>query len=63
MSATALLTEELTARQRAAVTAVCTDMHRPYLNAVAAVLTQAEIAFDKFHVLQHASAALDEVRR
>lgn len=62
-SATAVLTEELTARQRAAVTAVCTDMHRPYLNAVGAVVPQAEIVFDKFHVLQHASAALDDVRR
>ena len=38
-------------------------MHRPYLNAVGAVLTHAEIVFDKFHVLQHASAALDDVRR
>jgi transposase len=62
-SATTLLTEELTPRQRAAVTAVCADMHRPYLNAVVAVLKQAEIVFDKFHVLQHASATLDEVRR
>jgi transposase len=58
-----LLAEDLTARQRAAITAVCTDMHRPYLNAVGAVLKLAEIVFDKFHVLQHASAALDEVRR
>lgn len=62
-TATTLLTTDLTARQRAAVTAVCTDMHRPYRNAVAAVLPDAEIVFDKFHVLQHASAALDEVRR
>jgi transposase len=62
-SATTLLTEELTPRQRAAVTAVCADMHRPYLNAVVAVLKQPEIVFDKFHVLQHASATLDEVRR
>jgi transposase len=62
-TATTLLTEDLTARQRAAITAVCTDMHRPYLNAVGTVLNQAEIVFDKFHVLQHASAALDEVRR
>jgi transposase len=62
-TATALLTEDLTARQRAAITAVCTDMHRPYLNAVGEVLKQAEVVFDKFHVLQHASAALDEVRR
>lgn len=26
-------------------------------------LSHAEVVFDKFHVLQHASAALDEVRR
>ena len=38
-------------------------MHRPYLNAVAQALSHAEVVFDKFHVLQHASAALDEVRR
>jgi len=62
-TATALLTEDLTGRQRGAITAVCTDMHRPYLNAVGAVLPRAAIVFDKFHVLQHASAALDEVRR
>jgi len=46
-AATALLTEELTARQRGAITAACTDMHRPYLNAVGAVLTHAEVVFDK----------------
>jgi transposase len=62
-TATALLTEDLTGRQRGAITAVCTDMHRPYLNAVGTVLPKAEVVFDKFHVLQHASAALDEVRR
>jgi transposase len=62
-TATTLLMTDLTARQRAAVTAVCTDMHRPYLNAVAQALSHAEVVFDKFHVLQHASAALDEVRR
>jgi transposase len=58
-----LLNDRLDARQRAAVEAVCTDMHRPYVNVVGEVLKQAEIVFDKFHVLQHASAALDEVRR
>jgi transposase len=62
-SLTGLLTTCLDARQRAAVEAVCTDMHQPYLHAVATVLKDAEIVFDKFHVLQHASAALDEVRR
>lgn len=62
-TATALVTQDLSARQRGAITAVCTDMHRPYLNAVGATLPRAEIVFDKFHVLQHASAALDDVRR
>jgi transposase len=58
-----LLTTGLDARQRAAVKAVCTDMHQPYINAVVRALAKAEIVFAKFHVLQHASAALDEVRR
>lgn len=45
-------------------TAVRTDMHRPpYLNAVGEVFDPAEIVFDEFHVLQNASAALDDVRR
>lgn len=57
------LLKGLQARQRAAVEAVCSDMHRPYLNAVGKELPKAEVVFDKFHVLQHASAALDEVRR
>jgi transposase len=38
-------------------------MHRPYVNAVANKLPNAEVVFDKFHVLQHASRAIDEVRR
>ena len=62
-TAAMLLTEDLTTRQRSAITAVCTDMHRPYLNAVGTTLSNAEVVFDKFHVLQHGSAALDEVRR
>ena len=33
------------------------------MNVVAEVLPNAETVFDKFHVLQHASAALDDVRR
>jgi transposase len=62
-SATALLTEVLTPQQRGRVRAVCTDMWKPYLNVVATVLPNADVVFDKFHVLQHASAALDDVRR
>jgi transposase len=62
-SVAGLLTTCLNARQRGAVEAVCTDMHRPYVNAVAHQLPTAEVVFDKFHVLQHAGAALDAVRR
>jgi len=58
-----LLTDRMDARQRAAVEAVCSDMHRPYRNVVAEMLPRAEVVFDKFHVCQHASDALDDVRR
>ena len=58
-----LLTTCFDARQRAAVDAVCTDMHRPYINAVAQQVPTPAIVFDKCQVLQHASAALDVVRR
>jgi transposase len=62
-TARTLLETDLDAAQRGRVQAVCADMHRPYLNAVTAVLPHADVVYDKFHVLQHASAALDEVRR
>lgn len=58
-----LLKEQLDNRQRASVKAACTDMHQPYVNAFKEVLPKAEVVYDKFHVLQHAAAALDEVRR
>jgi transposase len=58
-----LLKDRMDARQRAAVEAVCRDMHRPYRNVVAEVLPRADVVFDKFHVCQHASNALDDVRR
>jgi transposase len=58
-----LLKDQMDARQRAAVEAVCSDMHRPYRNVVAEVLPRAEVVFDKFQVCQHASNALDDVRR
>lgn len=57
------LIDRLDARQKAAVEAVCIDMHKPFANAVRAKLPHAAVVFDKFHVLQHAAEALDEVRR
>lgn len=58
-----LIEDRLDARQRAAVEAVCLDMHQPYLAAIAEKLPNAAVVFDKFHVLQHAAEALDELRR
>lgn len=62
-AATELLRQDLSSHQRGRVEAVCTDMLTAYHNAVATVLPTAVVVFDKFHVLQHASKALDEVRR
>src|SRR5205809_6456725 len=41
-SLSGLLRQQLDNRQRAAVEAVCTDMHQPYVNAFAEVLPKAE---------------------
>jgi transposase len=60
---TSLITGCLDARQRSAVRAFCVDMHQGYGTAIRRELPHAAIVYDKFHVLQHASATLDEVRR
>ena len=39
------------------------DMWRPFRQAAHAFAPQAEIVFDKFHILRHLNDALDEVRR
>lgn len=46
-----------------AIDTVCMDMSRAYRAGVAKQMPQAAIAFDRFHVIQMANAALDEVRR
>jgi transposase len=61
-TAMALLTEGLTARQRGAITAVCTDMHRPYLNAVEVALPRAEIVFDKLCAAAHSLSWTNPLR-
>ncbi len=52
-SLSGLLKQELDNRQRASVHAVCTDMHHPYVNAVAEMLPKAEVVFDKECCAQH----------
>jgi transposase len=45
-----------------AITQVSMDMWRPYKRGVANTCRNAEIVFDKFHVIQHANEAVDKVR-
>ena len=54
---------ELSAKQRRAIAAVCVDMWKPYQLSLEEWAPQARLVYDKFHVLQHANAAIDEVRR
>ena len=42
---------------------VCMDMSAAYTKGVGAALPEAEISFDRFHVIQMALQAMDEVRR
>ena len=46
-----------------AICAACIDMSRAYIAGVGKHLPRAEITFDRFHVIQLANAALEEVRR
>lgn len=55
--------EYLPPRRRRAVHAVCVDMWEPYLLSLREHLPRAAIVFDKFHVMKHVNAAIDETRR
>ena len=55
--------EVLPPRRRRAVRAVCVDMWEPFRLSLQAHLPHARLVYDKFHVLRHASEAVDETRR
>ena len=55
--------EALPPRRRRAVRAVCVDMWEPFAQSLRTHLPQARIVYDKFHVLRHVNAAVDETRR
>ena len=55
--------ERLPPRRRRAVRAVCVDMWKPYIQSLEQHLPKAAIVFDKFHVMKHVNAAVDETRR
>ena len=55
--------DELSAMQRSRITAACADMWEPFTKSILQWAPQCRIVFDKFHVMQHANRAVDEVRR
>lgn len=50
-------------RRCSTIQVVCMDMWAAYLRAVREQAPQAQILFDRFHLVQHLNRALDEVRR
>ena len=54
---------QLKESQRKRIEAACVDMWRPFTNSIAQWAVNCRIVYDKFHVLQHANKAIDEVRR
>jgi len=54
---------ELSAKQRRGIQAACVDMWEPYRLSIEQGAPQCQIIYDKFHIMQHANAAIDEVRR
>jgi transposase len=55
--------QHLSAFQRSVVRAACVDMWEPFRQSLQQWVPNCQIIYDKFHILQHASAAVDEVRR
>lgn len=51
------------ARQRRGIEAACVDMWEPYRLSLEQWAPNCRIVYDKFHVMQHANQAIDEVRR
>lgn len=55
--------EQLTAEQRAGIVAVGIDRAGAYQSAVEAWLPNADIVYDRFHLMMNVNQAVDEVRR
>ncbi len=54
---------ELSARQRRRIEAACVDMWEPFRLSMEQWAPNCRIVYDKFHIMQHANDAVDEVRR
>jgi transposase len=57
------LEKHLSAFQRSAIRAACVDMWEPFRQSLEHWVPHCRIVYDKFHILQHANEAVDEVRR
>jgi transposase len=55
--------KQLSAFQRSAIRAACVDMWEPFRQSIEQWVPRCRIVYDKFHIMQHAGAAIDEVRR
>lgn len=54
---------ELSAGQRKRITAACVDMWQPWRLSIEQWAPNCRIVYDRFHIMQHANRAVDEVRR
>ena len=54
---------ELNARQCRRIEVACVDMWEPYRLSIEQWAPSCRIVYDKFHIMQHANDAIDEVRR
>jgi transposase len=54
---------QLSAGQKMRITAACVDMWEPFRLSIEQWAPNCRIVYDKFHVMQHANRAIDEVRR
>jgi transposase len=56
-------TSQLSSRRRMRITAACVDMWKPFRLSIEQWAPNCRIVYDKFHIMQHANRAIDEVRR
>src|SRR5579864_1059489 len=54
---------QLVSRQRKRIEAACVDMWEPFRLSIEQWAPECKIVYDKFHILQHANDAVDEVRK
>jgi transposase len=53
----------LSTGQRMRISAACVDMWEPFRRSIEQWAPRCRIVYDKFHIMQHANQAIDEVRR